>query len=619
MDTKESKVDRDFPREDKGVEAGSKDEYATLSRNHPIQEFLRIQKGLVDMKALSEEEFLQRYETFCREHGYEAEKSVDSVTRAIQDMRADVSSGKSEGVSLNLKRIVLKFTTMSESGTDAPSFTVSRSGASIGRDSRNEVSVPSDVKLEPTEHARIEFTDGFFYLIDRGFTFGAGVRIGIGPKSWELVEGSRFSAGASIFSVQGINESRNLKIEIIEGPIKNSCVMIPTTGGCIGRSGENSISIPDKELSRRHSQIIFDDKSGKYYIQDVGSTNGTYMLLYGPNSGPYKLNLNDHILVGRTGFSVNRFDYGISEEIGFRQTMEDSCVIVQDLSVLPLCAYTSQYTPQSFFGVFDGHGGPNTSKYLSKHLHVNVADGLAAVTPDILQILESSERGSKDEDSVEERIDNVVQDMLKTVYLQTDKNFIADSEFRENGSTATTVLILGQRLYCANVGDSRTLLCRNFKPYALSEDHKPSREDEAKRIRESGGFVINNRVMGELAVSRAFGDCEFKKGLQCIAEEEGLQIASEDRATNWDDPLIIAEPEIKITTISEEDQFLVLACDGLFDVFTGEEVVSFVKNFLEKNGCDVQKCAQSLTFEAIRKRNSRDNVSVILILLNKWF
>ena len=55
---------------------------------------------------------------------------------------------------------------------------------------------------------------------------------------------------------------------------------------------------------------------------------------------------------------------------------------------------------------------------------------------------------------------------------------------------------------------------RNFKPYALSEDHKPSREDEARRIRQSGGFVINNRVMGELAVSRAFGDCEFKKGIQ---------------------------------------------------------------------------------------------------------
>lgn len=55
---------------------------------------------------------------------------------------------------------------------------------------------------------------------------------------------------------------------------------------------------------------------------------------------------------------------------------------------------------------------------------------------------------------------------------------------------------------------------RNFEPFALSHDHKPSREDEAQRIRDAGGFVINNRVMGELAVSRAFGDADFKKGIQ---------------------------------------------------------------------------------------------------------
>lgn len=55
---------------------------------------------------------------------------------------------------------------------------------------------------------------------------------------------------------------------------------------------------------------------------------------------------------------------------------------------------------------------------------------------------------------------------------------------------------------------------RNFLPMPLSVDHKPAREDEAQRIRDAGGFVINNRVMGELAVSRAFGDCEFKKGIQ---------------------------------------------------------------------------------------------------------
>lgn len=57
-------------------------------------------------------------------------------------------------------------------------------------------------------------------------------------------------------------------------------------------------------------------------------------------------------------------------------------------------------------------------------------------------------------------------------------------------------------------------LCRNFEPLLLTQDHKPTREDEAKRIREAGGFVINNRVMGELAVSRAFGDVDFKRGIQ---------------------------------------------------------------------------------------------------------
>ena len=63
--------------------------------------------------------------------------------------------------------------------------------------------------------------------------------------------------------------------------------------------------------------------------------------------------------------------------------------------------------------------------------------------------------------------------------------------------------------------DIRTYeLSRKFSPILLSQDHKPTREDESKRIRDAGGFVINNRVMGELAVSRAFGDVDFKKGIQ---------------------------------------------------------------------------------------------------------
>lgn len=95
----------------------------------------------------------------------------------------------------------------------------------------------------------------------------------------------------------------------------------------------------------------------------------------------------------------------------------------------------------------------------------------------------------------------------------------------------------------------------------LSQDHKPTREDESKRIRDAGGFVINSRVMGELAVSRAFGDVDFKKGIQSIIEQEGGTIPGADGSTegapdgsNWDQPLIIAEPEIQV--------FLFLICSS---------------------------------------------------------
>lgn len=93
----------------------------------------------------------------------------------------------------------------------------------------------------------------------------------------------------------------------------------------------------------------------------------------------------------------------------------------------------------------------------------------------------------------------------------------------------------------------------NFKPLRMTEDHKPSREDEQKRIRDAGGFVINNRVMGELAVSRAFGDAEFKKGIQSIIDEEGVKMPSDkekdgegDGQKNWDQPLIIAKPDVEV-------------------------------------------------------------------------
>lgn len=95
-----------------------------------------------------------------------------------------------------------------------------------------------------------------------------------------------------------------LTLSALTGPKKGSLIAVTPEGASMGRSNDNTVSIPDRELSRRHSLVSYHD--GQFFVSDLGSTNGTYVQLAGPYAGAYPLNINDHILVGRTGFSVNR-------------------------------------------------------------------------------------------------------------------------------------------------------------------------------------------------------------------------------------------------------------------------------------------------------------------------
>lgn len=286
--------------------------------------------------------------------------------------------------------------------------------------------------------------------------------------------------------------------------------------------------------------MVFDEAAEKYFVVDTGSSNGTYIALVGPYSMRYKLRLNDDFLVGRTGFSVNRFYIGVFEEIGVRPTMEDDTAIFQYLRIP---GYTSpSVAPLSYFAVYDGHGGPDASRYLAQYLHLNVVDGLKDVAAAVHAAADSA------------TVDGIITSALQEAFLKTDKAFITASAStgREDGSTATTVLILGQRMYCANVGDSRTLLCRKFSPVPLSYDQKPTRVDEAKRVRDAGGIIRENRVMGILAVTRSFGDAYFKQSVREILHSDGTKVATEplDESKNLDSPLVIATPEIEVMTCS---------------------------------------------------------------------
>ncbi|CAF9940524.1 Protein phosphatase 2C 1 [Imshaugia aleurites] len=138
-------------------------------------------------------------------------------------------------------------------------------------------------------------------------------------------------------------------------------------------------------------------------------------------------------------------------------------------------------------------------------------------------------------------------------------------------------------LYTANVGDARIVLCRNGKALRLSYDHKGSDENEGKRISNAGGLILNNRVNGVLAVTRALGDAYMKD-------------------------LVTGHPYTTETVIQPDiDEFLILACDGLWDVCTDQEAVDLIRHTH-----DPQHASRLLVDHALA-RFSTDNLSCMVV------
>ena len=169
---------------------------------------------------------------------------------------------------------------------------------------------------------------------------------------------------------------------------------------------------------------------------------------------------------------------------------------------------------------------------------------------------------------VDDDDDALVSAAMQSAFTKADAMFLqkcTDENLGNVGTTVTTVLCMGDTMYCANAGDSRTVLSRAGKAINLSEDHKPSNTIEEQRVRDAGGFVVMGRVMGKLAVSRAIGDSEFKDPNSRLMSEFSIST-----------PLVVPEPEVVVSHIEAADEFLILACDGLWDIFSSQEAVDMV-------------------------------------------
>ncbi|KAG3110735.1 hypothetical protein PI125_g9765 [Phytophthora idaei] len=520
--------------------------------------------------------------------------------------------------------VVLKMTAFSEEDA-VTSFRFDTNGGGIGRSADNAASIPADKLLGAKDHARVLYSGGRFYLANGDNASDTFVRlspVGNGDEDdaedrmqWPLEPHVSFRVGKSDFMVTAFHEpSQTLEVSALSGKLAGTQFTIGREGAGIGRSADNKIHTGDGELSRKHAAIWFDELTNQFYLVDLNSTNGTFMKLVGSYQEPYRLEIGDDLLVAQTCLTVNRFDFGAHADMGARKHMEDAHTIIQDLCIESLNRLGLH--PQSYFAVYDGHGGEEASSFLGDVLHHNIIEAFFMKKAELKPLVDKSH----------EELQSMITKRLTDAFEQTDEEFLNGSERPQAGSTATTVFVAGKYMFVSNVGDSRTVLSRAGKAERLSNDHKPSRSDEAQRIRDTGGFVIHGRIMGELAVSRAFGDAPFKTfdlpepPIEDVDSKPRSDYDSQELPVNPNDilkgPLVIPTPEITITELTDDCEFVMLASDGLYDVLKDQEAVDFMRQKIVQLG-DVQRAVEAIIEYAIFHQRSTDNVTCVVVMFKE--
>ncbi|KAJ7965319.1 Protein phosphatase 2C [Quillaja saponaria] len=278
---------------------------------------------------------------------------------------------------------------------------------------------------------------------------------------------------------------------------------------------------------------------------------------------------------------------------GLREEMEDAVIVRSD-----------GLEGFSFAAVFDGHAGFSSVKFLREELY---KECLASLQGGLLL-------GGKDSKAIKEAFQEafVNADSRLLNWLETT------TEEDESGCTATVVFIGDDMLLISHVGDSSVVLCRSGKAEVLTSPHRPygsnrSSLQEIKRIREAGGWIVNSRICGDIAVSRAFGDMRFKtKKNEMLKKgvEEGRWTEKFISRVQLKGDLVIASPDIYQVALESDAEFILLASDGLWDYISSSDAVSFVRNQLQQHG-DVQLACEALG-QAALDRCSQDNVSIVI-------
>lgn len=311
---------------------------------------------------------------------------------------------------------------------------------------------------------------------------------------------------------------------------------------------------------------------------------------------------------------------------GYRRQMEDQHIIENfDLANHTLVA------------VMDGHAGDGTSNYVSVRLREvieetddwqnyvkefnKIASASTSTSASASASKSSSKGGGAKANSLSESCLNLLKSALNKAYISLDAELRSLEFLDASGSTCVCAVITPSHIICANLGDSRCYIGSDGKAIAMSEDHKPNNPEEKERIVKNGGFVEFDRVNGCLAMSRALGDFEYKKRIEKPIHEQ----------------LVIPVPDITVHVRNHaKDEFLLLACDGIWDVMDGSDALTYfdqlssnskevddvgakylkLTSFSSLSSATCEALATALIYRALGA-GSTDNLSALVVKLKK--
>ncbi|KAL8035957.1 hypothetical protein ABFX02_12G128400 [Erythranthe guttata] len=388
---------------------------------------------------------------------------------------------------------------------------------------------------------------------------------------------------------------------------RNSSPSFPQSGVVVIKTESNFNDSKESETS-----LIFSNKKSESWIsaitseiaEDLVSLDGEAVAV---REQP-KRTFSTPLIEASRETKINKQHFpplwGLTSICGRRSEMEDSAIALPRFLKIPSRMLSegpvfnsNQELTAHVFGVYDGHGGCQVANYCQERLHLALAEEISI---------------AKEKLRVEHNLKEQWLEIFRKCFRRLDNEvggFVAPNPpvaHESVGSTAVVAVVSSTHIVVANCGDSRAVLYRGKVPVPLSVDHKPNREDECARIEGAGGKVIKwdgYRVSGVLAVSRSIGDRYLR-------------------------PYVIADPEIMWVPRAKEDECLILASDGLWDVMTNEEACDFARRRIllwhkkngptqsEVRGKDIDPAAQAAADYLSKlafQRGSIDNISVIVV------